>query len=187
MEYDELLHCIRAVAEATGEQELYVFGSQSPLMHFGELPGGAGDSREADIMTANNSVSNSYIIDGVFCEDSKFNESFGLSIDGVLSTDIKLAPDWKNRATRYEYAPYEDGNIVFVYIPDVNDIAVAKLIAEREKDRRWLQAMYDADFLDVQFMANIIYAVDIPFEKAQRAETMLGRIIEHDDSPWQQY
>lgn len=52
-------------------------------MFFGELPGDAALSMESDIMTLNNNVSNSYVIDGNLGEDSNFQRAFGLVVDGV--------------------------------------------------------------------------------------------------------
>lgn len=186
MKYEELLHCIRAVAETTGEYELYVFGSQSALMYYGTLPEEAAVSIESDIMTAYNSEANSYVIDGALGESTMFHQTHGIMVDGILVKSITLAPDWEDRVSCFPYEAY-NGDTIQVFVPSVNDIAVAKLAAEREKDRAWLQAMYDKNLIDVQEMDSIIWKLDVPFEQAFHHEHMLQRIIDHDERQWQMY
>lgn len=185
MEYEELLHCIRAVAEVTGENELYVFGSQSAAMHFGTLPPAAAESSESDIMTVHNAESNSYLIDGALGEDTMFSISTGLVVDGIQLSSLTLPDDWRTRISSYTYETYD--RTVHIFVPDVNDIAVAKLIAEREKDRIWLQAMHDANLIDVQLMDLLIWKLPISFEEASHAENMLQRIIDHNEATWRLY
>ena len=184
MKYDELVHCIRAVSQATGEADLYIFGSQSALLHFGDnLPYDACESRETDIMTSNNSIENAYIIAGNFGEDTMFNQTFDLEVDGVLAKDIILPPGWEARATIYEIPCYDW--TASVVTPDVNDIAVAKLVAKRDKDRKWLQAMYDADAIHLMTVLTRLYSLRLPMEQQQFYEGLLNRIEQHDESSWE--
>lgn len=183
MNYDEMLHCIRAVAEATGEDEIRVFGSQAPLLALGELPEDAAQSNEADIMTVFEPVTHSYDIDGAFNEDSQFYETFELVIDGVLESELVLADDWEERAETFDYDV--GGRTIHITTPSVDDIAAGKLAAGREKDRIWLQAMYNEGLLDAQEIFSLIWRLNISFEEAQGCESRLNLILNEISTRWQ--
>lgn len=188
MVYDELIHCIRAVCTATGCHDLCMFGSQALLLRYGVLPGDAAEEMEADIMCEENTERYSYIIDGCFGDDTRFANEFGITVDGMLEKSIMVLPDWRERGEEYVINVGIGEQIdARVKIPSTSELAVSKLYAGREQDRRWLQAMYDAGLLDVQEMSCIIYRLPIPFEKAQHTESMLARIVAGNTSSWRVY
>lgn len=186
MEYDELMHCIRAVANATNEDEIYLFGSQSVFLHLKErMPFDARASRETDIMTAYNSEDNAYLIADLFGEESDFDRMYDLTIDGVLDENLPLPQGWEDRMVSYEYQ-ISDERIVTIYVPDINDIATSKLIAHREKDREWLQAMYDSGYIDLQIIQQNVFKMIKDWDRAQYLDKLLQCIANRVLTKWQE-
>jgi hypothetical protein len=93
----ELEHAIRAACEVSGDDEVYVFGSQAILGQYPDAPESLRQSAEADIapVTAIDTVD---VIDGNLGELSPFHEAFGFYVHGV-SIDAAILPiGWEKRA-----------------------------------------------------------------------------------------
>jgi hypothetical protein len=95
-------------------------------------------TQEVDIYAfeADNVEELSDMIDGSIGQNSPFHMSFGFFADGVSPETAKMPTDWMNRATRYS-SPACPG--ITAVVPDENDLALAKLVAWREKDIDWLR------------------------------------------------
>jgi hypothetical protein len=77
------------------------------------------------------------MIDGSIGQNSRFHTSFGFYADGVSPGTAKMPFDWMARASKYS-SPACPG--VTAIVPEENDLALAKLVAWREKDIGWLRA-----------------------------------------------
>jgi hypothetical protein len=91
----ELEHAIRAACEVSGDDEVYVFGSQAIVGQYPDAPESLRQSAEADIapVTAIDTVD---VIDGNLGELSPFHQAFGFYVHGV-SIDAAILPiGWKN-------------------------------------------------------------------------------------------
>ena len=84
------------------------------------------------------------LIDGSIGEGSLFHRTFSYYCDGVGPETAIMPLDWRTRATEY-VTP--DGAATAV-CPAIDDIAIAKLCAWREKDRDWLRAGVQAGLID---------------------------------------
>jgi hypothetical protein len=139
----ELEHAIRAACDVSGDDEVYVFGSQAILGQYPNAPETLRQSAEADIAPVT-AVDMADVIDAQLGELSPFHDAFGFYVHG-LSIDAAVLPDgWRERAiaVRNENTRHATGWCV-----EAHDLAVSKLVAFRDKDR---------DFVRVLILDNLI-------------------------------
>ncbi|MFX7548846.1 DUF6036 family nucleotidyltransferase, partial [Acinetobacter baumannii] len=84
-------------------------------------------------------------------QNSAFHNEFGYYSDGVSPETATMPRDWQDRAIEY-HGPDCPG--VTAIVPEENDIALAKLVAWREKDRIWLAHGLNAGILHLETMAD---------------------------------
>ncbi len=134
MTRDQLEHIIRAASYITNEYEIVIIGSQSILGDYPNAPSTLRYSMEADVYPLN-AEEKSDLIDGAIGEQSRFHEMYGYYAQGVSSDTAILPDDWKQRVTSI---PSIDS---VGYCIDVHDLAISKLIANREKDLEFIQEL----------------------------------------------
>ena len=133
----ELEHAIRAACDVSGDDEVYVFGSQAILGQYPDAPETLRQSPEADIapVTAIHMVD---VIDVQLGELSPFHNAFGFYVHG-LSIDAAVLPNgWQGRAiaVRNDNTRNTTGWCV-----EAHDLAVSKLVAFRDKDREFVRVL----------------------------------------------
>ena len=101
------------------------------------------------------------MIDANIGQDSLFHSTFGYYADGVSPETAKMPTDWLTRAVRYN--PPEAPGVTAI-LPDVNDIALAKLVAWREKDIDWLESGIKSGILSLDLMRE--RSISMPPEQA---------------------
>ena len=139
----ELEHAIRAACDISGDDELYVFGSQAILGQYPDAPEALRQSAEADVAPVH-AIDKADVIDAQLGELSQFHDAFGFYVHG-LSIDAAVLPSgWQKRtiAVRNHNTRYKTGWCV-----EAHDLAASKLVAFREKDR---------DFVRVLIVENLI-------------------------------
>ncbi len=133
----ELEHAIRAACDVSGDDQVYVFGSQAILGQYPDAPETLRQSAEADIapVTAVDMVD---AIDGALGELSLFHETYGFYVHGVSIEAAVLPQGWQARtiAVRNENTRNLTGLCV-----EAHDLAVSKLVAFREKDRSFVRVL----------------------------------------------
>jgi hypothetical protein len=139
----ELEHAIRAACDVSGDDEVYVFGSQAILGQYPDAPETLRQSVEADIapVTAIDMID---VIDIQLGELSPFHVAHGFYVHG-LSIEAAVLPDgWQSRtiAVRNDNTRNTTG-----WCLEAHDLAVSKLVAFRDKDR---------DFVRVLILENLI-------------------------------
>lgn len=90
------------------------------------------------------------LIAGTIGHESPFYRAFGYHGDGVVPDTAILPVDWRERASEIALATAPG---VTAIVPDLDDVAVSKLLAWRDKDRRWLEAGTRAGLLHPAIMA----------------------------------
>jgi hypothetical protein len=139
----ELEHAIRAACDVSGDDEVYVFGSQAILGQYPDAPESLRQSAEADIapVTAIDMVD---VIDAHLGELSQFHDAFGFYVHGVSIDAAVLPSEWERRAiaVRNDNTRNSTGWCV-----EAHDLAVSKLVAFREKDK---------DFVRILLLENLI-------------------------------
>lgn len=140
----ELEHILRAAAGITGESEFVVVGSQASLDQFADPP--------PDMLISHDVYLYPYhrpeladLIDGAIGQDSLFYANFGYYADGVGPETTRLPGGWETRAVRMRNANTGGATAI---CPEIHDLAVAKLVAGREKDMDWVRAGVRAGLID---------------------------------------
>lgn len=169
MQRHQLEHIIRAAAGITGAPEFVIVGSQSVLGQFPSAPPELLVSMEADIFSLND-PSLSDLIDGSIGEGSPFHHTFGYYAHGVAVETAVLPPGWEQRLIRVRNENTGTGTGLCL---DVNDLAVSKLIAGREKDLSFVEAQLRHRLAKSETVHQRLLAT--PMDEERRA-VCLGRL-----------
>ena len=140
MRRDKLDHVLRAAASVTGHDVFVLIGSAALLARFkGPTPASMLGTPEVDVYAfdADSVEELSAMIEGSLGQDLPFHTTYGFFADGVSPQTAKMPSDWMDRAIRYS-SPACPG--VTAIVPEENDLALAKLVAWRQKDIDWLRA-----------------------------------------------
>ena len=123
-----------------------VVGSQAALAQFPEgLPRSATLSREADVLAFDDpDDSKAMRINGAIGEDTLFDETFGYYAEGIGRDLLVLPSDWEARAVMLTAVGVTN---VTAVIPEIHDLAVAKLAAGRDKDFAWARTLIQSGHL----------------------------------------
>jgi hypothetical protein len=133
----ELEHIIRASAGNADCEDIVIIGSQAILGTYPEAPEFLLRSMEADVFPLKR-PEDSILIDGAIGELSIFHETFGYYAHGVAEDTAMLPAGWKTRLV-----PIRNENTrgCTGWCLDAADLAVAKLLAGREKDLEYLECL----------------------------------------------
>ena len=137
MTRSELEHAIRAACDVSGDNEVYVFGSQAILGQYPDAPASLRQSAEADIAPVK-AIDMADVIDWNLGELSTFHGTFGFYVHG-LSIDAAVLPaGWQKRAiaVRNENTRNNTGWCV-----EAHDLAASKLVAFRDKDKDFVRTL----------------------------------------------
>lgn len=133
----ELEHAIRAACDVSGDDQVYVFGSQAILGQYADAPEMLRQSAEADIapVTAVDMVD---VIDAQLGELSPFHETHGFYVHGVSIDAAVLPKGWQKRAIEVRAATTRNAT---GWCVEAHDLAVSKLVAFRDKDRAFVRVL----------------------------------------------
>lgn len=148
MKRRDLEHIIRAAGDVLGEERVIIVGIQSILASFSEdvLPLGAARSLEADVLPLDDSSGEKAdLIEGALGEFSPFDEQFGIHVDGVSEETSILPIGWRDRLIAFSNS---NTNGVTGLCLEPHDLCVAKLAANREKDREFVGSLLRAHLID---------------------------------------
>lgn len=135
----QLEHAIRAACTLLGTDTVYVVGSQSILASYPDLSGCIAKSNEADIVPRlredeqdKRPDAEALEIEGTLGADSRFFQTHGFMVEGLVEEDLCLPSGWKDRliALSNSNTGGRTGLCLECY-----DMAAAKLAAGRTKDR----------------------------------------------------
>jgi hypothetical protein len=144
MTRDELEHAIRAACDVSGDDEVYVFGSQAILGQYPDAPESLRQSAEADIapVTATDMVD---LIDGSLGELSQFHQTYGFYVHGISIEAAVLPIGWERRAiqVRNNNTRNRTGWCV-----EAHDLAISKLVAFRDKDKDFVRTLIVEKLID---------------------------------------
>ena len=151
----ELEHAIRVACDVSGDDEVYVFGSQAILGQYPDAPESLRQSAEADIAPVTR-VEMVDVIDAYLGELSQFHDTFGFYVHGLSISAAVLPVGWEQRtiAVRNENTRNHTG-----WCTEAHDLAASKLVAFRGKDK---------DFVRVLLRENLIE----PRELVRRLSTL---------------
>ncbi len=153
MTFQQLEHAIRAACEVSGDNELWVFGSQAILSVYPEAPENLRTSIEVDVQPKNLPERTIYI-DGALGELSLFHQTHGFYVHGVSIDTARLPEGWKKRVVRVVDEIRTRGMTGFCV--EVHDLAASKIVAFREKDRDFIRTLLMEDLIDHEMLAERI-------------------------------
>lgn len=167
----ELEHLVRSACAITNQDGILIIGSQSVLGTYSEyeLPEDTTLSIEADFVPLHDddAESLSMLIDATIGEMSIFQDTFGYYAQGVGKRTAVLPPGW---ASRLVPIPNEHTNYYTGWCLEVHDLCSSKLLANRDKDRAFVQALVTHDLVSVSTIRERV--LDTPYEDARKQVTL---------------
>ncbi len=157
MTREQLEHVIRAVADITGRQRLVVIGSQAILGQFPDAPAELLVSREADIYAPDNPEL-SELITGSIGEGSRFEATHAYFADGVSPVTATLPAGWESRLVPIRNANTRNAT---GWCLEAHDIAIAKYVANRDKDHRYNRALWRHGLIEARTFEERLGATNI--------------------------
>ena len=125
----QLDHLLRAAGRITGEKRFLIIGSQALHGKYPDLPDDIALSAEADLVARGNVDRTEWL--NVIGQDSPFHETFGYYADPVDEKTAVLPKGWKGRLVNLPPGDTEGAQGLCL---DPHDLAIAKYVANREKD-----------------------------------------------------
>jgi hypothetical protein len=148
MNREQLSHLLRAIADATGEKDILVIGSQAILGSHDEveLPPETTLSMEADLGFFDDlNDEKSDLVDGVVGELSRFHEAFGIYGHGVSVTTAVVSAGWRERLVLFAN-PATGAARGWCLEP--HDLTVSKLVRGDPRDYQFADALMRAGYID---------------------------------------
>lgn len=160
MKREQLEHILRSAANITAEPELLIIGSQSVLgsWHDEDLPPEAIRSIEADVVAPDGDVERTDRIDGALGEGSLFHQTYGIYAQGVGLTTAVLPDGWRDRLVTLESENSKPGRGLCL---EPHDCVLSKMVAGRQKDYDFADALLKARLLDPNTLAARVKLLDI--------------------------
>lgn len=171
MQRPQLEHIIRAAAGITGADRFVVIGSQSVLGQFPNPPAELLASIEADLFSLR-SPNDADLIDGSIGEGSPFHQTFGYYAHGVAEETAVLPIGWKERLVPLHNENTGGGTGLCL---EVHDLAVSKLVAGREKDLDFINALLRHRLAKPELIRNRLEATALAPERREHCLACLHR------------
>ncbi len=166
MNRQQLDHLIAAAANAINEDEFVVVGSQAVLGTVPVAPASMLISMEADLYPLRE-PDRAVEVDGALGEGSPFQRAFGYYAHGVGPETAKLPRDWEERRVRVEIdARIGSKRQPVAYCPDINDLALSKLAADRVRDIDFARETKAHGLIDLDAMRERV--ADLPVNNASQ-------------------
>ncbi len=178
MNREQLAHILRAASTVTSDGEIIVLGSQSILATFDEtvLPDEATSSMEADIAFAvDEGAAKADQVDGVIGEGSMFQQTFGIYGQGVELSTATLPKGWRDRLVTFDRPDAEPATARCL---EPHDLVVAKLVAGREKDYRFVAALLGAGLVSADLLRERAAVLETVGAVTQRVMQRIGRLVD---------
>jgi len=160
MNREQLEHAIRAACDVSGDNELYIFGSQAIVGQFPEAHEQLRQSIEVDLSPKNKPEAVD-LIDGALGENSLFHQTHGFYVHGVSFETAALPQEWKHRTNKVQ--DYMNENKIGWCI-EAHDLAASKLIAFRDKDRAFVRRLLIEGMIGKNELVKRIQSIDIEKE-----------------------
>lgn len=161
---DEL---ILAFARLIGARRILVIGSQAVHYFIPNPPiEVVAGSREVDLMPLPYSSFEKwyYYAHEHLGADSEFDSEHGVYVDMVKGDVPRLPMGWESRAHERFLPLSETGDTVTAVFPDLHDLVVTKLFANRAQDIRFLQGIRMLLEVDAATVRERIASVPLPNE-----------------------
>lgn len=171
MDRQQLAHILRSACKIADDARVLVVGSQAILGSFDEddLPYQATASIEADIAFFNDqNREKADAVEGAIGELSSFHEINGYYAEGIHIDTLVVPMGWEGRVIGWSLTSSHPAEPVFL---EPHDLAIAKLIAGREKDLAFVNALLSQKMLNLN---TLVERFDLLPPKAH--PTAIGRV-----------
>lgn len=161
MRREHLEHVLRAASQIAGDPDVLVIGSQAVLGAIPEerLPPAATASIEVDVAFFDDPDDRKADqVDGAIGELSAFHETFGYYAQGVSVSTAVLPAGWRDRLVLVETSSTAPGR---GYLLEPHDCVVSKLVAGREKDYAFADALIEHGLIDPAVLAERVETVEV--------------------------
>lgn len=145
MTREQLEHAIRAACDVSGDSDVWVFGSQAILGQYPDAPEGLRQSAEADV-APRNFPERCDRIDGALGELSSFHATYGFYVHGLPIESAILPSGWQDRAVAVDGHGSKPAT---GWCLEGHDLALAKLVAFREKDRAFVRTLIIRELVEI--------------------------------------
>jgi hypothetical protein len=162
MKKRQLDHVLRAAGRITREKEFIIIGSQSLHGSFPDLPDALLQSAEVDLIAHGDETRTEWL--NAIGQDSEFHQQFGYYADPVEEGTATLPSGWKTRLV--ELAPGDTEGVRGLCL-EPHDLAIAKYVAGRDKDREFNRGLVRRGFLNREQLLDLLEQT--PVSEAVRA------------------
>jgi len=172
---EQLAHVLRAAARIADDGDILVLGSQSILgtADAADLPEAATMSVEADLaFLSDPDEHKADVVDGAIGEESSFHHEFGYYAQGVTLATAVLPTGWRERLVAFDRLDAEPSSARCL---EPHDLVVAKLWANREKDREFAAALLRAGLINAAVLLERVDLVDQPEAVRERVRRTIRR------------
>ena len=170
MKKPQLDHVLRAAGRITGEKRFLIIGSQSLHGKCPDLPDDIVRSAEVDLI-ANDKTDRTEWLNAIG-QDSPFHERFGYYADPVDETTATLPKGWKGRLVNL--APGDTEGVKGLCL-DPHDLAIAKYVARREKDRIFTRELALRKITDRERLLALLTETPVDEDVRQRIHEDIAR------------
>src|SRR4051812_40738361 len=173
MQRHQLEHIIRAATGITGADRFIIIGSQAVLGQFPAAPAELLVSMEADLFSPRDHA-DADLVEGSIGEGSPFHTTFGYYAHGVGPDTAVLPGGWQDRLVPLHNSNTGGGTGLCL---EVHDLAVSKLVAGREKDISFIEALLRYRLVRSSVLLDRLTATVIPPDKRELCLNRLRRSV----------
>ena len=176
MTREEFEHVIRAAADATGEDDFVVVGSQAILGYLADAPPALLLSQEVDLYPSADPAK-AVEVDGALGEGSMFPDTFGYYAHGVGPETAKAPLGWEERLLALAVTNPATGQRAWARCLEIHDLALAKCVAGRERDLSYVRTLIDEQLVDPAVLLEQIAELPIDARERDRVEKALHGLL----------
>ncbi len=174
MTIDQLKHAIRSACIVSGDNEVWVFGSQAILGAFPDAPESLLTSIEVDLQPKNKPESVDDV-DGLLGELSLFHETHGFYIHGFPIADLTLPVGWETRVIKVVDDIGRRGFVGWCLEP--HDLSASKLAAFRIQDRDFVRTLLVEGLVDPARLKERLLTLEIDADRLDQLHKWLELTI----------
>lgn len=176
MTREDLEHVIRAAADAVGEDEFIVVGSQAVLGSFPDAPSSLLRSQDADLYPAND-PGKAAQVDGALGEGSMFHDTNGYYAHGVGPETAKAPAGWDDRLVVVLVVNPVTDQHVRARCLEIHDLVLSKCVAGRQQDLEFAETAIEAGLADPGTLRERLPALPVGQSQRARIEKALDGIL----------
>ena len=178
MKKQQLDHILRAAGDITGEKQFVIIGSQALHGKYPNLPDDIVMSAEVDLYAPKKPDATELLNEiGV---DSPFHLEHGFYADPVEEGTAMLPKGWKGRLVNL---PAGDTRGVKGLCLEPHDLAIAKYVARREKDKTFTRELARRGLVSREKLLALVEQTPVSVEIRERMRADIDSDFASSDAP----